>query len=620
MKKFTITYQVNKLNSRDTVHTLCADLAEYCYELQYDASIASQVDTVPQMTVTDDPCICLHIAAPALSIAGVWKPDSGFCKNLTGDWSSPQHVNLSHSAPVICFFDFNGQNCFTVSLSEVGRDISYVAGIHEETGDIHIDLILTVPRPMDSCRFSCRIDCRRLPFHKIIHEVSKWWDTVLPDAPMPVPECARLPMYSTWYSYHQDMTDSSLYQEYGQAAELGMRAVIIDDGWQTTDNSRGYGFCGDWEPATPKFPDFRSHVENIHSLGMKCLIWFSVPFVGEYSGIWERFKNMLLSFDSTLHAGILDPRYPEVREYLIATYEKAVIQWNLDGLKLDFIDSFRAPEELYPKTGHTGLEAPVPDALQCSDTPSHYTRRDFQEVQDAVYCLMIGIYNRLKSINPDLLIEFRQTYIGPQMRRFGNIFRVGDCPLSGITNRVAITDLKLASGNTAVHSDMLMWHEKEAPEDIAVQLINCIFATLQISVKINTLSPEQRKVLAHYLDFSIKYKDVLQQGDFAPQNPLAAYPVISSRSGSVCIIAVYGSDHIARLPQDDAIEEYWILNGCLGSSVMLSAQDEIPYAASVLDCMGECVCEKELAFSGICTLSVPAGGAVSLKKVHLLCK
>lgn len=616
MNKFTITHQVNKLNLYCTTHTTCTDLTEHHYELVHDESVCSQITTVPQMPVADIPCICLHITAPAIGFAGIWKPDSGFCKNLTGDWSLPQHVNLSHSAPVISFFDYSGQNCFTVAFSEANRDMSYVAGIHEETGEIHIDLVLTVPQTMDGCHFTCRVDCRNLPFHTSIKEVSQWWDTLLPDKPMPVPECARLPMYSTWYSYHQDMTDESLYNEYRQAAKMGMRTVIIDDGWQTTDNGRGYGFCGDWEPAALKFPDFRSHVEKIHALGMKCLIWYSVPFVGEYSGIWTRFKNMLLSFDATLHAGVLDPRYPEVREYLISTYENAVLQWNLDGLKLDFIDSFRSPEELRPETGCTSCSSPVSDTSLFSDTPLPCAKKDFQEVQDAVYCLMIGIYNRLKNIREDLLIEFRQTYIGPQMRRFGNIFRVGDCPLSGITNRVGITDLKLTSGDTAVHSDMLMWHEKETPENIAVQLINCIFATLQISVKINTLSPEQKKVLEHYLDFSIRYKEVLQQGDFVPQSPLASYPVISSRRKNVCILAVYDSNCIANLPQDGNIDEYWILNGCLSSSLVLSLEDESPYATSVQNCMGECVCQEESVFSGICTLPVPSGGAILLKKVH----
>lgn len=34
------------------------------------------------------------------------------------------------------------------------------------------------------------------------------------------------------------------------------------------------------------------------------------------------------------------PRYPQVRQYLVKTYEEAATVRGLDGLKLDFIDSF----------------------------------------------------------------------------------------------------------------------------------------------------------------------------------------------------------------------------------------------------------------------------------------
>ncbi len=637
MNDFTITSQVNKVNLLCTQTQPCHGITEYRYSISCDASAAKAIQTPPQMPVPEGPCICLHIEKKALGIAGVWNPDSGFRRNLPGDWASPSRVNLSHGAPVLCFFDYSGKNCFTLALSEVNRDILYVAGIHEETGCLHIDLLLSIPAPAKrfdvkfplrpdsqaiTCpdaadnfdprasqkpdiqsavcpeaaeshyRLTCRIDCRPLPYHTAIREVCAWWDGLLPDAPMPVPDIARLPMYSTWYSYHQDMADGVLYDEYAKAAQMGMRAVIIDDGWQTADNSRGYGFCGDWEPASAKFPDFGSHVKKIHSLGMKCLVWFSVPFVGEYSGIWPRFQEKLLHFDATLHTGILDPRYADVRQYLISTYEKAVTQWDLDGLKLDFIDSFRHYQE----------------------TPAYQEGMDFQEIQEAVYCLMIGIFRQLKKKKPELLIEFRQTYTGPQMRRFGNILRVADCPLSGVANRVGIADLKMISGNTAVHSDMLMWHADEPPESIAVQLIHCIFATLQISVRLHTLSPEQKSVLEHYLDFSIRYRDVLQQGDFAPEGPLALYPILSSRNRHICIIAVYDSGRIVSLPQADTLTECWILNGCTETSLTLSAAQKWGCEALVYDCMGKCNGQKTLELSGLCTLSVPAGGSLLLKK------
>ena len=67
------------------------------------------------------------------------------------------------------------------------------------------------------------------------------------------------------------------------------------------------------------------------------------------------------------------------------------------------------------------------------------------------------------------MIEFRQPYIGPLMRKYGNIFRAGDCPNSALENRVRTTDLHILSGTTAVHSDMIMWHYEDQVEIAAFQ-------------------------------------------------------------------------------------------------------------------------------------------------------
>lgn len=127
-------------------------------------------------------------------------------------------------------------------------------------------------------------------------------------------------------------------------------------------------------------------LRSIHSHHMKCLLWYSVPFIGRYSRIWNRFSEKLLHYDEELHCGTLDPRYPEVREYLVSVFEKGMKEWNLDGFKLDFIDSFRS----YP------------------DTPAYSDTMDYSEIQDAVYALMLEISRRLQKQNPSLLIEFRQ--------------------------------------------------------------------------------------------------------------------------------------------------------------------------------------------------------------------
>ena len=124
---------------------------------------------------------------------------------------------------------------------------------------------------------------------------------------------------------------------------------------------------------------------------------------------------------------------------------------------------------------------------------------DYADVQEALDVLLTEVMEELTSVRPDILIEFRQRYIGPQIRKYGNLLRVSDCPGSGISNRVGIVDLRLLSGKTAVHSDMLMWHEAETAQDAALQVLSCIFSTVQISVSLDKLTEEMKKMLLFWM-------------------------------------------------------------------------------------------------------------------------
>ena len=124
-----------------------------------------------------------------------------------------------------------------------------------------------------------------------------------------------------------------------------------------------------WEPAADKFPDFSQHVKNVQDMGLKYLMWFSVPYVGKMSRAWELFKDKLLYWNEFQQAGILDIRYPKVREYLKGIYGKAVKEWGIDGLKLDFIDEFY----LHP------------------DSPSFSEGMDYADVQEALDVLLTEV-------------------------------------------------------------------------------------------------------------------------------------------------------------------------------------------------------------------------------------
>src|SRR5258708_29260012 len=87
----------------------------------------------------------------------------------------------------------------------------------------------------------------------------------------------------------------------------------------------------------------KADVGRVHELGMKYLLWYAVPFVGIRSKAYDRFAGKLLGTIDALSAGVLDPRFPDVREHIVSTYEQAMRAWDLDGFKLDFIDSSAVP-------------------------------------------------------------------------------------------------------------------------------------------------------------------------------------------------------------------------------------------------------------------------------------
>jgi len=129
--------------------------------------------------------------------------------------------------------------------------------------------------------------------------------------------------------------------------------------------------------------------------------------------------------------------------------------YHLDVFKLDFIDDFK----VYPETSLTKEDG-----------------RDFANVNTAVDRLLTEVMEALRAIKPDIGIEFRQKYVGPALRKFGNMFRAFDCPNDPITNRIRTTDVKLLMGTSKVHSDMLTWHRFERVELAAIQVLNGFFA------------------------------------------------------------------------------------------------------------------------------------------------
>ena len=528
----------------------------------------------------------LKIRFPSVDINGFWSPT--YNADKINFWSNNLTAKASRWAPIMCFINNRSNNRLTLALSDALNQTELQSYIKEE--DVHFEVNLKLfGEKMPAVReysIELRLDTRPQPYYAAVGEVADWWAQMPEYQPLTVPDFARRPMYSTWYSYHQNLKASQIIEECKIAKSLGCEAVIVDDGWQTLDGNRGYAYTGDWLPE--RIPEMRALTDSIHAVGMKFLLWYSLPFMGEKAKNYPRFKGKYLRHWESQGTYVLDPRYPEVREFIINTYEKALTDWNLDGFKLDFIGWFTATEE----TELTALNG-----------------RDFASVNEATDFLMTEITKRLTTLRPDVLIEFRQPYIGPLMRKYGNMFRAVDCPNNAAVNRFHTTNLRIMAGNTAVHSDMFIWRKEETPAQAALQILNILYSVPQLSVRLEEIPERHLNMIRFWFQYWNDNREVLLDGAFLPSDPGSNYPILTARNEEKQITTVF-TDMLIRV--DKEVKRADIVNAKGTNEVITDFAGAYRGTLTIYDCEGKREVQREIDLpKGIHRFAVPPSGMLS---------
>jgi alpha-galactosidase len=532
---------------------------------------------------------------PLTDVHALWRADRGgeriFDISLEPPWASFQ-THAARGAPVVCAYAQSGENRLTLAWSDARNPTTARANVDEETGELlcSVTFFDTPAPPLGDYETTLRLDTRRLPYYDALAAVERWWSEMPAYTPAPVPEVAREPVYSTWYGFHLALSADAVEEQCRLARELGCGAVIVDDGWQTETVARGYSSCGDWQPARAKFPDLRGHVERVQRLGLKFFLWFAVPFVGAWSDAWREFEGKTLAYEPFGWDGtwsVLDPRFPEVRASIVATYEHAADVWGVDGFKLDFIDEFQ---------------------LRAGD--DFGGGRDTDSVVEALEQTLDEVTTRLRARNPNVAIEFRQTYTGPLMRRFATMLRAFDCPNDALENRVRTLTLRLLAGSTPVHSDPLMWFPGDTVESAALQLLNVLFAVPQISMRLDRLPEEQLEMLRFWLGFWRAERDVLLDGRLRPLRPDANYPLVLTERDGTLVAAAYGQELVSleRLPATT-----YLVNATWGDRLVLELAEPAERSILARDCRGRSADSGQRRLdAGFNVLAVPRSGLVEL--------
>lgn len=511
---------------------------------------------------------------------------------LPPDWYCRTYSRLCSEIPLVSLLNGNDRNRATVSCSEAMRLVYISAGLHEEDCRLtwKIRYFDEPEAPIAKYTTRIRFDRRDVFFGEAIASGVKWMGEAAGFRSAPVPEDAFEPLYSSWYAFHQDVTDKKLEVECAEAAKLGMKTLIVDDGWQTDDTNRGYAFCGDWNVSTNRFPNFAAHVAKVQAMGMKYLIWYGVPMIGFKSANYDRFKGKYLAIQDHASFAVLDPRFPEVRAFVCETYARAMKEWGLDGMKLDYVDSFEFKNGVDPAVAE------------------NYAGRDIKSLPQAVDRLMKDVYATLTSIKPNALVEFRQSYIGPGIRQYGNIMRATDCPADATANRCRIANLRLICGDSAVHSDMLEWSKDTPPEVAARQVLSSIFGVIQYSVLLTQLPEEQKRMVSHWLAFSKAHRETLLKGAFRPRHYAQLYPLLEGESAAERIIGVYGEGLVADCGAVG--KDVYVLNATETPKLTLRLAAS-PKAVEVYDTFGNKVAAPSVG-AGLQDVAVPLSGYVKI--------
>ncbi|NOR88547.1 MAG: alpha-galactosidase, partial [Bacteroidales bacterium] len=209
-------------------------------------------------TAATPPKIHLKWKFPSIDIAKFWNPNIGVNK------ANYYHINVNsrstRMAPVISLMNTNDENRFTFAVADALNKINLSAYIKEEDAHFYCEVVFfdELYPAITQYETEIIIDRRNKAFYTTLNEITDWWATLENYTPAIPPQDAMRPVYSTWYSYHQNLDVEEVIEECKQSKEMGIEALIVDDGWQTMDNKRGYAYTGDWEP--DRIPDMKGFV------------------------------------------------------------------------------------------------------------------------------------------------------------------------------------------------------------------------------------------------------------------------------------------------------------------------------------------------------------------------
>ena len=290
----------------------------------------------------------------------------------------------------------------------------------------------------------------------------------------------------------------------------------------------------------------------MRALGLKYLVWVSPYFIGTRSPAYAKWRGRLAGqepFEGNVLTDVADAEMMEsVTEQLVRLLKDS----DLDGLKIDFLDYIK-PSVEKPRSGFG-------------------------------YRYVRNLMNRLKSVKPDGLFEFRQSYATPLTLELGTQFRAGDVPFEWLCNIMRIAQIRLAVGDgVPVHADPIFWSQHETKDNIARHFMAAMAGVPMVSMDFERLPAWQKDEVAKWMRiYSQRIEPFQKKGrwNMVYRNGSLAY-VTSIHGDEALAIVVDSSTSLKSLDCDLAGKRTIIMNlgyapVCIQGTLAAPAQAVIP--------------------------------------------
>jgi alpha-galactosidase len=515
-----------------------------------------------------------------LSYLPFWETKKQTCTNTGVPYLSLIHKNGENR---IAFgsFDHLTETSLKAELSELTR--CYRFQFQKPANKDTAGQLISVSRCWEEVFF---VSKAKQPWSEVLQHYVQSSDRVTRPEKMPVPASAYDPVFCSWTAIHHDVSHEWIMRNARIAADLGFRTWITDDGWFIEKGHfANYSRAGDWLPCVPKFPDFKAHVRMVQELGFRYVLWVSPFMVGKESEATQRYAHLLTTGQDHLGFKNLSPWHAETRQVIGNLLERLIRDYNLDGLKIDFLDSVSI----------------------------HSVRNDGagnETLGESLYNLLNEVVRHLLTINPDLLIEFRNPYANVASRSYANIYRSSDVPINFSLNRWQAVMLRILTPDRAIHMDPALWHPLETDENVAVHLINLIVTVPMVSIELDEYPQAHLDMIRYWISFYNTHRDTIIHGEFKPVLRQGYIPQITFVGKNETIIGLYEDVPVSL---GGLAHTTWILNASTRDQLEVVSPDFNRQCTVITrDKFGMAVAETQINFP-LTKLSVEVGGSLEIR-------